>query len=113
MDTRDNLRIRTLAEAVLNGPGDTDPDLRRAVEASTAGMAGSARDAPAEVPPALVRYVEKVGRYAYRVTDQDVADLKNDGYSEDAIFEVTLSAALGAGLGRLERGLAALAGSEE
>jgi hypothetical protein len=39
-----------------------------------------------------------------------VASLRRAGYSEDAIFEITSSAALGAALGRLERGMAALQG---
>lgn len=104
--------IRALAEAVLTAAGDTAPELRRTVEASTAEMAGADRGGK-EPPPELAGYVEKVGRHAYRVTDDDVAELQSQGYSEDAIFELTLSAALGAALGRLERGLAALERSEE
>ena len=34
--------------------------------------------------------------------------LKSAGYSEDEVFELTLCAALGAALGRYERGVAAL-----
>ena len=51
--------------------------------------------------------------HAYRTTDQDIVALRTAGYSEDAIFEITLSAALGAGLARLERGLAALKGGQD
>ena len=58
-----------------------------------------------DMPAALRPYVEKVARHAYKVTDEDVEALKAAGYSEDAIFEVTASAALGAALMRLERGL--------
>src|SRR5205814_2910761 len=43
-------------------------------------------------------------------TDEDLAALQRAGTSDDALFEVTVSAALGAALGRLERGLAALRG---
>jgi alkylhydroperoxidase family enzyme len=60
------------------------------------------------VPEELIRYVDKVTKHAYKVTDADVEALRHAGYSEDAIFEITLSAALGAGLARLERGLEAL-----
>jgi alkylhydroperoxidase family enzyme len=49
-----------------------------------------------------------VAKHAYKVTDADVEALRHAGYSEDAIFEITLSAALGAGLARLERGIEAL-----
>ena len=51
--------------------------------------------------------------HAYKVTDRDIDELKQAGYSEDAIFEITLSAALGAGQSRLERALAALEGDED
>jgi len=42
------------------------------------------------------------------VTDADIEGLLRAGFSEDEIFEVTASAALGAALARLERGLAVL-----
>lgn len=61
-----------------------------------------------ELAPELRDYVDKVARHAYRVTDEDVAALKRAGYSEDAIFEVTAAAALGAAILRLERGLIVL-----
>jgi hypothetical protein len=41
-----------------------------------------------------------------------VAALQGAGNSDDALFEVTVAAALGAAVGRLERGLAALRGEE-
>lgn len=53
--------------------------------------------------------MDKVALHAYRITDDDVRALEAAGYSEDEVFEVTLCAALGAGLARFERGLAALA----
>lgn len=61
-----------------------------------------------EVPAALRSYVNKVAEHAYKVTDADVEALKDAGFSEDAIFEVTASAALGAAVMRLERGYIAL-----
>ena len=62
------------------------------------------RPAPAE----FAGFLEKVRLHAYRVTDADVDALKEAGYSEDQIFEHTVSAAVAAGLTRLEAGLAAL-----
>jgi hypothetical protein len=61
-----------------------------------------------ELPAELRSYVEKVAQHAYRVTDEDVAALQRAGHSEDAIFEVTAAAALGAAIMRLERGLIVL-----
>jgi len=59
-------------------------------------------------PPELATYVEKVRLHAYRVTDGDVDALKAAGFSEDEIFEHTVSAAVAAGLERLDAGLRAL-----
>ena len=63
-------------------------------------------DRPA--PPEFGAYLEKVRLRAFEVTDGDVNALKNAGFSEDKIFEHTVSAAVAAGLARLEAGLAAL-----
>jgi alkylhydroperoxidase family enzyme len=59
-------------------------------------------------PPGLGAYLEKVRRNAYLVTDEDVQALKDAGYSEDVIFENTVSVAVAAGLERLEAGLEVL-----
>ena len=59
-------------------------------------------------PPELARYLEKVRLHAYRVTDGDVEELTAAGFSEDEIFEHTVSAAAGAGLDRREAALATL-----
>jgi alkylhydroperoxidase family enzyme len=107
--------VRALETSILTTPGETDPALRRAIEARSAGLGGRSElsgAAAGEIPEALRAYVDKVARRAYTVTDGDIEALKAAGYSEDAIFEITLSAALGAGLSRLERGLAALRGEE-
>ena len=60
------------------------------------------------VPEAMRAYVEKVRLRAYTVTDADVDELKRAGFTEDEIFEHTVSAAVGAGLERLDAGLRAL-----
>ena len=59
-------------------------------------------------PEQMQRYLEKVRLHAYKVTDRDVQELKDAGFSEDEIFEHTVAAATAAGLERLEAGLAAL-----
>jgi alkylhydroperoxidase family enzyme len=61
-----------------------------------------------EVPPAFEAYLNKVRTGAFAVTDADVAALKERGYSEDEIFEQTVSAAVSAGLERLDAGLKTL-----
>lgn len=101
--------VRRLREAVLDGPAVTETALRQAVEARAAVLGGRGVEAP-DVPRDLTAFVDKVAQRAYQVTSADVAALRSAGYSEDAVFEITACAALGAGLGRLERGLAALQG---
>jgi alkylhydroperoxidase family enzyme len=108
--------VRAVERAVLASPGATSEALRRAVAARSAALGGrpGAPDAgaAADVPPALAPYVDTVARHAYRVTEEDLAALAAAGFSEDAVFEVTIAAAAGAGLARLERGLAALRGDQ-
>ena len=100
--------VKRLVDAVLTAPGDCDPALRRVVEARAAALAGRAGQEAGSLPAPLRAYVDKVALHAYLVTDDDIAALRAAGYSEDAIFEITLSAAVGAGAARLERGLAVL-----
>jgi alkylhydroperoxidase family enzyme len=64
---------------------------------------------PQRVAPAeLSGYLEKVRLHAYKVTDRDVEELKAAGVAEDEIFEHTVSAAVAAGLERLDAGLGTL-----
>ncbi|HEV8266533.1 MAG TPA: hypothetical protein VGQ06_16430 [Gemmatimonadales bacterium] len=90
-----------LVDAVLTTPGDTATEERRAVLARAGGRGDG-------VPAEIAGYVDKVARHPYKVTDSDVAGLQQAGHSDDALFELTVSAAVGAALARLERGLAAL-----
>lgn len=90
--------MRRLVEAVLDGPGELDPAVRRAI----------AEARYEEAPPALRPYLDKVAHRAWTMTDEDVEALRRAGLSEDRIFEATVAAALGAGLERLRAGLAAL-----
>jgi alkylhydroperoxidase family enzyme len=61
-----------------------------------------------QAPPDFAPYLGKVRRNAYEVTDEDIQALKDAGYSEDVIFEQTVSVAVAAGLERLEAGLKVL-----
>lgn len=88
------LRDRVTA-TVLDGPGIAPQALRRA--------AAAGRDLPPELQP----LVDKVRAHAYRVTDEDVARGQAK-HGDDAMFEVVVSAALGAAHDRLTAGLRAL-----
>jgi hypothetical protein len=87
--------IAALRESVLGAPGELDRGMRHAI-------------VKGEGPPGLQPYLEKVRRHAYEVVDEDVLALREAGWSEDALFEATVAAALGEGLRRLELGLKAV-----
>ena len=82
-------------QTVFDGAGQSDP----AVRSAAADDVG--------VPVDLRALVSKIHRHAYRVTDDDLARLKST-YDDDQLFEIVVSAALGASRIRLAAGLAAL-----
>ena len=88
------LRDKVL-RAVLDGPGESDPAIRYAA-AEGVGMADD-----------LKALVEKIHRHAYKVTDEEVAALQAK-YGDDRLFEIIVSAAVGASRQRLMAGLRAL-----
>jgi alkylhydroperoxidase family enzyme len=89
-------KLRRLQNAVLSGPGSLLPAIRQTISEGR------------ELSGALGAYVKKVAEHAYLVTDDDIAELHRAHYTDDQIFEATVSAALGAGLLRLECVLRAL-----
>jgi hypothetical protein len=93
-DPHASLRDRVL-RSVLQGPGESDPALR----ASAADGSG--------VPADLAALVDKIHRHAYKVTDDDIARVRAS-YGDDRMFELIVSAALGASRKRLLAGLEAL-----
>ena len=93
-DPHAGLRDRVL-NGVLNGAGESDPITRNAV--------ADGSDVPAELQP----LVEKIHLHAYKVTDEDIATLQAM-YGDDRMFEIVVSAAIGASRQRLLAGLAAL-----
>jgi alkylhydroperoxidase family enzyme len=103
-------KIQKLVDSVLNGPGHSDAKLRQAVEQRAAAHAGRLPQLEKKLPAELETYIDKIALHAYKVTDADIETLRKAGYSEDVIFELTLSAALGAGITRFDRGIAMLKG---
>jgi alkylhydroperoxidase family enzyme len=85
-----------LVDVALEAEGATSAEARRAA------FAGRADE------PVLAHYVNVVRRHAYRITDEDVEHLRDVGLDDDAIFELTVAAALGAGAERLRAGLSLL-----
>jgi alkylhydroperoxidase family enzyme len=93
-DPHASLRDRVL-KSVLDGPGESDSALRQAAADGTG------------VPADLQSLVDKIHRHAYKVTDEDIARAQAK-YGDDKMFEIVVSAALGASRNRLFAGLKAL-----
>jgi len=94
--------ITNAIEALLGSAGKSDPALRRAVFERTRSGAGA-------TPPFELReLVEKIDERPWTVSDEDFTRLRQAGYSEDQIFELTVASAAGAGVRRFEAGLRAI-----
>ena len=86
--------IEDMRDRVLHGPGAATPETRQAAFAG-------------DVSDDLAAYVGKVRRHAYKVTDEDVASLRQH-YTDDELFEITVAAAMGAALSRRDAALRAM-----
>jgi hypothetical protein len=90
--------VDALRHAVFQSPCSTEPAARVA-----AGRGG-------ELPEPLAAYAAKVRDQSYRIGDADFAGLTSAGLGDDAIFEITIAAAVGTALQRLDAGLRAVRG---
>jgi len=93
-DPHANLRDRVL-NRVLTGAGEVDLAIRQAAAKG------------AEVPAELQPLIDKIHRHAYKVTDEEIAAAQQK-FGDDRMFEIVVSAALGAANQRLQAGLKAL-----
>ena len=103
--------ITALVDGLTHTRGETPETVRHLVQQRAA--AHSCRVAVAcgnGLSPLIEAYVDRVALYAYRVTDRDIEDLRAAGCSEDAIFELTLCAAVGAAIGRMGQAASAMRG---
>jgi hypothetical protein len=98
-DAHGVLRDKLLTTA-YGGPGETSAEQRRAV---------AKRDG---VPDDLATLVDKIHDNPFKVLDEDLAESKQH-YSEDALFELIVCAALGASQQRYEAGMRTLAAAME
>ena len=71
-------------------------------------LGGQCAAATEELSGPLAAFVNKVVFESYKVVDRDFEALNDAGYSDDAIVDITLAAAAGAAMARLQKGLAAL-----
>ncbi|MQA07522.1 MAG: hypothetical protein GEU98_03035 [Pseudonocardiaceae bacterium] len=90
-----------LERAVFGSPAETEPAIRRAAATGD------------PLPERWEPYAATVRDASYRVTNDDIDRLLAAGHSEDAIFEITVCAAVGAALRSLDAGLRAMRGESE
>ena len=88
---------RALVDRVLNGEGRASPELRARAFSN------------ADLPAPLHALIDKVATRPTQVTDADFAAAKAAGFSEDQLFELVISVAVGQSARLYEAGLAALA----
>ena len=100
--------VADLVERVLTSAAAHAPaDVRRAAYEYVAALTRG--DAPAAVvSPAAEPYLRKVALCAYKVLDREVDAMRAAGLTDDDVFEITVAAALSAGVTRMELALAAL-----
>ena len=95
---RHSAEIEAIRHDVVTGPGVTERADRARV------MAGDS-------PRRITEFLGHVRHASYRVTDEEVAALKAAGMSEDEIYELTVAAAVGIALDRLESAMRAMRGA--
>ncbi|HET6975470.1 MAG TPA: hypothetical protein VFI24_04055 [Pyrinomonadaceae bacterium] len=83
-------KMERLRHAVLSGPGSLPSQVRQAISEG------------ALVSGALEGFVRKLTAAASTLTDDDISELHRAHYTDDQIFEAIVSAAVGAGIFRLE-----------
>jgi hypothetical protein len=93
---------------VLTSPAArSSPDVRHAAYQYVAALTRAEPPASA-LPAAAEPYLRKVALHAYKVLDREVEAMRTAGSSVDEVFEITVAAAVSAGVTRMELALAAL-----
>jgi hypothetical protein len=87
---------KELVARILEGGGRTSRAQRRGAFDNTG------------LPEPLARLIDKVAKQAYKVTDEDIAAARASGLTEDQIFEVVVSAAIGQATRQYDTALVAL-----
>jgi len=99
--------VQSLVDRVLTSDAAVStPALRREVFDYVAALTRG--QVPIAPPVDLTPYLRKVALHAYKVLDREVEAIQAAGFDVDQAFEVTVAAAVSAGVTRLEMALAAL-----
>jgi hypothetical protein len=87
---------KSLTRRILEGGGKASPPVRQAAFHNSG------------LPAPLGMLVDKVARYAHRVTDDDIVSARMSGLSEDQVFEIVVCAAVGQATRQCDAALIAL-----
>ena len=105
MDDRSLIRMYQLGNALLTTPGDTNHEQRGLiidyVVSKTLGLGGNSESFIA-LDRGILTLVDKVTFAAYSIEDVDMNMLRASGWSDDAVYEIILTAAYAAGLARMQ-----------
>jgi hypothetical protein len=105
-------KVQDTITSLLSPTAKSDVVLRRSVfECARTG----ARGVPvgARGGTGLADFLEKIAARPWTISDEDFYRLRGAGYSEDELLELTLAAAMGAGVRRFEAGLRALQAKDD
>ncbi len=83
---------------LLSVEGETDPAMRSDIELYIMSQWRVEGGQTPDLPDELRNYLKNLSLHAYRITDEDVEDLKAAGYTDDMIYEITLVGAVSAAL---------------
>ena len=105
MDDRSLTRMYQLGNALLTTRGDTNHEQRGLiidyVVSKTLGLGGNSESFIA-LDRGILTLVDKVTFAAYSIDEEDMAMLRTSGWSDDAVYEIILTAAYAAGLARMQ-----------
>ena len=86
-----------LVDRICKGAGESSIQLRQAAFDNK------------NMPEVMASLVNKVAYEAYKITDNDIAEVKAAGINEDQLFEIIICSAIGQASRQYKSGLAALA----
>ena len=102
MTTGSKTKMHQLGHALIHTPGDTKPELRKKIIDYVVAITLDQVNHSTRPDPGIIPLVDKINFAAYSIEDEDLAVLRQGGLSDDALYEIILSAAYGAGLARLQ-----------
>ena len=102
MVNQSRARMYKIGNALLTAPGDTNPELRKHIIDYVVYKTLGLGENPEPLDREVIILVDKVTFASYSIEDEDLVILQSSGWSDDALYEIILTAAYGAGLARMQ-----------